>query len=262
MRFDRAKVQVLNCGKVEPDPSWWMSKHQHDHFEMVYFLSGRGHIQISGDTMYAHLYNLAIFPPGVPHEEKSDPEAPEETIFIGADLKSIDSGSEPVLLCDESGELRWLFERIYEEHTNELPNWRQLVHDYFMAVLLLIERRSEESQISSCDMVAQIMQYIEHNFTRDISIEELASFVHVTPAHLIRTFSEQVGTSPMKYLREFRVQIAKRMLLANSDPVNEIATAVGYDDASYFSRVFKKATGFSPTSFRSLYSGSSLVPGD
>jgi AraC family transcriptional regulator, arabinose operon regulatory protein len=59
-----------------------------------------------------------------------------------------------------------------------------------------------------------------------------------------------MGTSPMQYLRTVRVEAAKRLLVTIETPVGEVAAQVGFEDPLYFSRVFRKVTGKSPTAYR------------
>ena len=68
----------------------------------------------------------------------------------------------------------------------------------------------------------------------------------VSKYHFCRVFKEVIGMSAIQYLNYYRLKIADALLQSTDKPINEIATAVGFDDTSYFSKLYKKAFGTSP----------------
>ena len=65
-----------------------------------------------------------------------------------------------------------------------------------------------------------------------------------------------MGTSPIKYLNGVRIEVAKKLLCLGDDPIGEVAIKAGFEDALYFSRIFRQATRLSPSQFRRDYSRS------
>ncbi len=92
---------------------------------------------------------------------------------------------------------------------------------------------------------------IEHEYARCLSLEELAGEARLSPYYFSRAFKLQTGSSFVDYLNLVRVGHAKRLLRESSLSVKEIATAVGFSDPNYFSRVFKHHTQITPTQYRS-----------
>jgi AraC-like DNA-binding protein len=88
-----------------------------------------------------------------------------------------------------------------------------------------------------------------HAFER-VRIADLAAEVGVSPFTFFRQFKHDAGTTPLAYISELRLERAKRLLLSSKLPVEVIAQRVGFDDAAYFSRFFRRNTGRPPTSFR------------
>lgn len=91
---------------------------------------------------------------------------------------------------------------------------------------------------------------IESQYHKPISLEDLAQRVHLSPGHLSRSFSKQMGMSVVSFIHRLRAEEACRLLFATHQQVTEIAAAVGYDEVAYFSRCFKQQLGVSPKAYR------------
>ena len=101
------------------------------------------------------------------------------------------------------------------------------------------------------EIVDEAIKYIEENFAdEELSLNQLASHVNVSPNHLSTIFSQQTGHTFIKYLTEYRMNKAKEMLKCTSMRSSEISEAVGYKDPHYFSYMFKKTVGMTPTNYR------------
>lgn len=104
------------------------------------------------------------------------------------------------------------------------------------------------------DVVRKAASYLELHYSTEIQLEAIASIVNVTPNYLCRIFKEETGQIMTDYLTNIRVGKAKKWLEKGEMPIKEIASLAGYADSNYFSRVFKKITGFSPSEYRELRS--------
>lgn len=102
-------------------------------------------------------------------------------------------------------------------------------------------------------IVEHTMQYIHDHLADPLSLEALALKLHVSPAHLSRTFKKSCGESLTEYINKTRVLKAQEYLIQTSILTYEIAGMVGYNDPTYFSSIFKKYTGMSPTDFRQMH---------
>lgn len=109
------------------------------------------------------------------------------------------------------------------------------------------------SSQGSINKLSEVISYIENNYQKDISIDELAGIAHLQPQYFIRLFRKQMGTSPIHYLNNKRMEEAKWLLQNSSFSVKEIAERIGISDIYYFSKVFKEYSGFSPSSYRQLF---------
>ena len=97
--------------------------------------------------------------------------------------------------------------------------------------------------------VRKAMAYIHLNYSQNISRTDLADHVGVSEGHLARSFRREMGISPMAYLNRYRIDQAKTLLINENLTIVEVASAVGFSDSSYFSRVFKRQVGMSPRKY-------------
>lgn len=102
----------------------------------------------------------------------------------------------------------------------------------------------------STDVIGRVKAYISDNLDREISRAELAEAVYLHPDYLSHYFKEKTGTSISAYIANVRMEHAKVLLLGTDEPVSEIAASSGYANTAYFTKMFKRATGMTPTEYR------------
>jgi AraC-like DNA-binding protein len=98
-----------------------------------------------------------------------------------------------------------------------------------------------------------VMRFIEANGDRQLSLNEIAQSINVSPWHLCRLFKIATGTSVNQYLLGLRMERAKELLETTCMRVKEIMNQVGIRDESHFARTFKKLFGVSPSQYRALH---------
>lgn len=97
----------------------------------------------------------------------------------------------------------------------------------------------------------QVLQYFNDHYNTEINIEAYAASRGMSVSWFIRNFKQYAHTTPMQYLVERRMANAQVLLETTNYNVTEIGAIVGYDNPLYFSRIFKKQKGVSPTEYRS-----------
>ncbi len=102
-------------------------------------------------------------------------------------------------------------------------------------------------------IITEAKQYIQNNYMRSITLEDVANEVGLSSYYFSKIFKEHVEQSFIEYVTEWRISKAKTYLLDNNLSLKEIAITIGYKDPNYFSRVFKKEVGMSPTDYRKQY---------
>lgn len=116
---------------------------------------------------------------------------------------------------------------------------------------IAIEARESIATNRYGEIVEEAVKYIEENYSdEELSLNALASHVNVSPNHLSTIFSQQTGSTFIKYLTEYRIEKAKELLRCTGKRSSEISEEVGYKDPHYFSYMFKKSVGMTPTKYR------------
>ncbi|MBV6641949.1 MAG: helix-turn-helix domain-containing protein [Cyclobacteriaceae bacterium] len=102
-------------------------------------------------------------------------------------------------------------------------------------------------------LIQRAQQFIEENFSRTLTIDELAAYVSLSKRNFIRRFKSATQNTPFEYIQRVKVEAAKKSFERTSQNVNEVMMEVGYVDHKAFRGVFKKFTGCSPTEYRFRY---------
>ena len=127
-----------------------------------------------------------------------------------------------------------------------------LLYDLFLA--FYIEKRAEidASNVQENSLINTIIEYIDNHFQEQITLDELAQLVGITPQYLCKVFKKSLHIRPFEYLAKKRVQEAKKLLSNGNMPIKDVGKAVGYKDKSYFYVMFKRYEMISPSNFRGL----------
>jgi len=112
----------------------------------------------------------------------------------------------------------------------------------------------ETRNIKNARSLSAAMQYIRDNYMNNVSLENVAQHVFISPYYLSHLFKDELGITFVEYLTQVRIERARELLQSTGMSIVAIATEVGYEDASYFSKVFRKRCGLSPNLYRRQHS--------
>lgn len=127
----------------------------------------------------------------------------------------------------------------------------------FQAVIAFLSAqyaRIESTASQNLELIANAFNYLEAHFSEEVTVEELAGCLSVSPRHLERLFQQYCKETPLEHLTELRMVEALRQLVYTGAPISEVAVRCGFSDPSYFSRVFKAHYQVSPRRYRELTS--------
>ena len=99
-------------------------------------------------------------------------------------------------------------------------------------------------------LIRKAETYITEHYGDDITLDDIAAQVDLNPAYLSVLFKKSTGQGFREYLNRLRIAVARRLLIETDDQIVDVASACGFNDQSYFTRVFKKSTGLTPKQYR------------
>lgn len=130
----------------------------------------------------------------------------------------------------------------YKSFTNLLDTLYTLVMEPSFSI-------TESNQLSNINFLKMI-EFLNQNYTRDISTNDLAEYMHLNPGYLSKIFKRETGTTVMKYITNLRILKSRQMLDSGNYSISEIASAIGFNDYFYFLKTFKKITGITPRQYQ------------
>lgn len=145
------------------------------------------------------------------------------------------------------------FAFLFVQWLGKRPYYEQLSGHVLSELLMLVaQQRAERLASPTKERIARkIQEYILRDFHKNITIEELSELAGITPNYVTILFKEVIGTTPIQYMHQIRINTAVNLLENTQMTVREVAEYLGYCDQAYFHRMFKKFMGASPTDIRS-----------
>lgn len=249
VNVDSAKIVL--CEFIDENSHVWnFNRHSHDYTELLYILNGEMQIDVPGRKLMKRIYNLVVYPKNICHQETINLQEHQQVICIGIATDEACNLKTALEVDDSDGTFRWIIEQIYHEYQQKESGYESIVKNYIAIFYKLMSRYYENSEKQRHDFVSKCICYIHDHILENLTIEQLASIVYVSPSHLTRAFRQRTGYSPLSYIRSCRLNIARRELISTRDNIEEIAMRAGFHDPKYFSRFFKAETGMTPREFR------------
>jgi AraC-like DNA-binding protein len=159
----------------------------------------------------------------------------------------------PVVATGEVRAARHIYHELFRWISAESPESPACIHAGVARLLALIFCARQKASVSLPSVPSVLRRSVERMrlfYFEPHTVESLARLEGLSATHFSRVFKQAFGTSPIDWLRRERISQAKRRLADTGDDVKEIASQVGYSDRYFFSKDFKKHTGFTPTQYR------------
>ena len=232
---------------------------------MIYIAAGKGYFIIDNKEVIVPAGNMVLFQP---KEEQHYYYLGEDRTqvwfvhFTGRDIRKLlqyygiplDSN----LICTGlSREYEDYFRKMRDELVSCRWGYEEMLSYLFRELLMTMHRRMEENLPRFSGFTSQEIdlakEYFTEHYNEEINIEEYALSRHVSTSWFNKSFKNAVGTTPMKYILSIRIRNAQTLLETTEYNISNIASMVGYENAFYFSRLFKKQKGLSPAAYRKVF---------
>lgn len=247
-------------GKSWCDGSYLINRKQAKIWVVEYVLAGRGTVRDTSDPnreYYPEADDVYLLEAGKDHYYYADAEEPWEKIFVNFSGPVVEGLADAFCLSGRihypgMSVLKPEFLQIYEWMTNmELPERYVLeqVELKIHKIFRILGQQGRDRQQDTGEM-QKVRRYLDEHVRQIVTIQDLSELIYRSPDYVIKHFKREMGMTPYQYLLKRKMTIAERLLRDTVLPVKEVAEHLGYEDAHYFSGLFKKEKGASPKRFR------------
>lgn len=252
----------------ENSPRYQMPLHWHLEYELITVLEGEFELSLDGKKTILKSGDCAWIGDGVVHGGTPADCVYECVVFdLGTLLHDtpVCCASATKFLSSENGYTcvfkkgtvcAGLADRIFETMEKEQMGYEWITVGLMwqlMGTLLCEKKEYNENPSESraqINRLKNVLTYIKDHFDCTVTLQELAEIAGMSPRYFCRAFSSVTGKTPIAYLNYYRIEIAGEKLLMTKDTVTDIALSCGFNDASYFSKMFQRQKGVSPVKYR------------
>ena len=263
---DKSKPLIVTCCGTyrlfhkEKLPTW-RPKGSND-YQLLYVVAGKTTFYINKKPHEVTAGQMVLFHPyQEQHYEYFGKDKPEVfwVHFTGSNVKNILKSynipmDKNIFNCGTYATYSYIFKEMIDELQNRRTGFQELLEMYLRQIFILIQRNEEKenTQVSSylLDEIEYARKFFTEHYNEDINISEYAQSRGMSVSWFLRNFKHITKKSPMQYILNIRINNAVSLLETTDYNVTEIAAIIGYDNPLYFSRIFHKQKGISPSEYR------------
>jgi AraC-like DNA-binding protein len=276
--------KIITIHYFEFDKSFVSHVESHDFWELVYADKGDIICSVEGKETILKEGEVIFHKPGVTHAHRADGRRAPNVFIISFECKNeAIRFFEDRQLSVDKGLLRFIFAIIEEsKRTFDLPysdpglkkmklleyptlGGQQLIKNYLELLLINLMRNETEKSNSEAVFLPQerfdelisdkVIEYMKEHVAERLSVAEICEILHYNKSYIFRQFKKTTGSSLMAYFVGLKIRKAKEMLRETDMSVSAISDALSFDTPNYFSKTFKKLTGYTPMTYRKMRRG-------
>lgn len=235
-----------------------------DYAMLIYCTEGKGWYSIYGRKYLIEKNQFVLIPPHIPYSFGADASDPWTIYWLHFQGKLSEQFYLPhpapqSILPGEYSRLQdriQLFEEIYSSfsmgYIREYMVYSSMCLYMFLASFIWLEqyRHIRIPSHKEYPFSSKVIHYMQENIERNLSLSDLASYLKYSPSHFSMLFQRETGVSPINYFLQLKMQKACQYIVLTNLKLNEIATKLGFEEPAYFSRLFTKVMGISPSAYR------------
>lgn len=250
-------ASVYYCGRETCEPGHSFGPMMRTQYLFHYVVSGKGIFRTRSTTHHLTAgQGFMIFPDQVTYYE-ADANDPWEYVWIGFDGTEVAAlvseigfdEKHPIFRGEAGGPLEGILSRLVDVFRNDQNDKYEILSLFYSAVANMksdaLPRRQGEK-----GYVEKALDYIHHNYTYRIRIEDIARYVGLDRTYLFKLFVKNVGTAPQEYLIRYRLEHAASLLRETKLSTAQIAYSCGFRDSPSFCKHFKARYKISPLAYR------------
>lgn len=243
------------AGVTHPDRNYRIRRDCSDLTVLEYIVSGKGHLRMETHSYTIRAGDVYLLHPYSNHEYHADWDDPWEKIWFNLSGPLVEHLIETYQLkdathfpqCPLEREFRAALDIVRTRPQNAYTEFSLALHRLFA---MLNEWRQQHPEMRKSPEGLKLKEYLDRNWQRQISLEELAALIGRSRSQVMRIFQRDWNTSPYHYIQQQRLSLAKQYLENTDHKISMIAEIVGFRDEFYFSNWFKDKTGVSPLFYK------------
>ena len=246
---------------TRPKLPTWRPRGRRD-FQLIYVAAGKAHFHFDGKEEIITAGHMVLYRPKEPQKYEYYSVDQTEVYwvhFTGGNVTNILRSyglneDKKVFFCGSGLEYSTIFRNMIHELQMCKDHYPEMLEMYLRQLFIILQRsfisslKAENTRV--VEEIDKATIYFNEHYNEEISIDEYAENNHVSVSWFIRNFKQYTGFTPMQYILSKRIYNAEILLQDPTYNVTEIANIIGYDNPLYFSRIFKKAKGISPSEYR------------
>ena len=232
-------------------------------YQLLYIAAGKGEFYFKGskEPTIVTKGNMILFRPGEPQVYYYYAVDKTEVYWVHFTGWKVEEyleryelpHDENVFYTGVSPDYPWIYNQMIRELQLQRVNHEDMISLYMHHIFITINRYIKDLRETKNDTINDIERaahYFKDNYNKQISIEQYAAEHLMSVNWFIHSFKSVMKMSPMQYIISLRIAMAKGYLENSTKNIAEISNEVGYENALYFSRLFRKYTGMTPTEYR------------
>ena len=232
-------------------------------YQLLYIAAGKGEFYFKGskEPTIVTKGNMILFRPGEPQVYYYYAVDKTEVYWVHFTGWKVEEyleryelpHDENVFYTGVSPDYPWIYNQMIRELQLQRVNYEDMISLYMHHIFITINRYIKERRETKNDTINDIERaahYFKDNYNKQISIEQYAEEHLMSVNWFIHNFKSVMKMSPMQYIISLRIAMAKGYLENSTKNITEISNEVGYENALYFSRLFRKYTGMTPSEYR------------
>ncbi|BCJ94881.1 AraC family transcriptional regulator [Anaerocolumna cellulosilytica] len=263
-----------------PETFYQFPLHYHGEVELIHVSEGKGIITVNLKPYVVTAGTIAFISPGILHSMEQCPGEPFVYRNFIFDLKMVlthtsDESTLKTLLPIMANKIYFpviidkqhplnvpltaYISTMQQIHDTRLPGYELAIKSQIMLIIYLLTSNNQLLTDNyyfkfTVSKLKKVLFYISRHYEESISIQDAAAIFGSSPSHFMRFFKNTTGSSFIQYLNDYRLNIAQEQLLTTSCSILDIAVNAGFNNLSYFNRMFKNKFQESPSSYRKKHS--------